>query len=119
MDVVSVAQLGRQGTDDAILLDQALTEGRVLLTRDTDFLRIANERWGSGITFAPNRFLATATLGHFARRRQGHDTYAKLAAYFKRESGKDPRKETASRVTCGVCPAKRRRSAPQRGRRGL
>jgi predicted nuclease of predicted toxin-antitoxin system len=52
MDVVSVAQLGRQGTDDAILLDQALTERRVLLACDTDFLRIANERWVAGITFA-------------------------------------------------------------------
>ena len=31
MDVVSVAQLGRQGTDDAILLDHALTDKRVLL----------------------------------------------------------------------------------------
>ena len=53
MDVVSVVQLGRQGTDNAVLLDQALTETRALLTCDTDFLRIANERWADGITFAP------------------------------------------------------------------
>ena len=56
MDVVSVAQLGRQGTDDAVLLDQALTEQRALLTCDTDFLRIANERWAAGIKFAPVMF---------------------------------------------------------------
>ena len=53
MDVESVTERGRQGTADEILLDESLTEERAMLTCDTDFLRLAHERWAAGTEFAP------------------------------------------------------------------
>jgi predicted nuclease of predicted toxin-antitoxin system len=37
MDVVCVQDLGREQADDADLLDEALSEERVMLTNDTGF----------------------------------------------------------------------------------
>lgn len=56
MDVVSVNERGGQGTTDDALLDEALAEERVILTCDTDFLRLADERWAAGVEFAPILF---------------------------------------------------------------
>jgi Domain of unknown function (DUF5615) len=44
MDVVRVQDRGREQADDADLLDEALADGRVMLTNDTDFLAVAAER---------------------------------------------------------------------------
>ena len=53
MDVASVIESGRQGTADEILLDLALSEDRVMLTCDADFLRLAANRHATGVEFAP------------------------------------------------------------------
>ncbi|MEO8498229.1 MAG: DUF5615 family PIN-like protein [Planctomycetota bacterium] len=53
MDVVSVTERGGQGTADDVLLDAALADERIMLTCDTDFLRLAGERWAAGVEFAP------------------------------------------------------------------
>lgn len=53
MDVVSVTERGGQGTADDVLLDEAFADERVMLTCDTDFLRLADERWTAGVEFAP------------------------------------------------------------------
>jgi predicted nuclease of predicted toxin-antitoxin system len=44
MDVVRVQDRGREQADDAALLNEALADGRVMLTNDTDFLALAAER---------------------------------------------------------------------------
>jgi len=44
MDVVCVQDQGREQADDADLLDEALSEERVMLTNDTDFLALAAVR---------------------------------------------------------------------------
>ena len=69
MDVESVTERGGQGTPDDRLLDQALAEERAMLTCDTDFLRLANERWAAGIKFAPIFFWAQQqrTVGQVVR----------------------------------------------------
>ena len=69
MDVESVAERGGQGTPDDRLLDQALAEERAMLTCDTDFLRLADERWAAGTKFAPIFFWAQQqrTVGHVVR----------------------------------------------------
>ena len=41
MNVLTVQDMGRQGDDDEELLRVALSEGRLLLTNDEDFLRLA------------------------------------------------------------------------------
>jgi hypothetical protein len=53
MDIASVTERGAQGSPDQVLLDEALAEERIMLTCDTDFLRLAGERHASGIEFAP------------------------------------------------------------------
>lgn len=53
MDVASVTERGAQGRADEVLLDEALSEERIMLTCDTDFLRLAAERHASGIEFGP------------------------------------------------------------------
>ncbi|HUG67526.1 MAG TPA: DUF5615 family PIN-like protein [Pirellulaceae bacterium] len=68
MDVESVTERGGQGTPDDRLLDEALAEERVMLTCDTDFLRLADKRWAAGIKFAPIFFWAQQhTVGHVVR----------------------------------------------------
>lgn len=53
MDVVRVQDRGRHEADDADLLDEALSDERVMLTNDTDFLRLAAERTTAQQHFAP------------------------------------------------------------------
>lgn len=53
MDVVTVQDRGREGTDDPELLAEALSEERVMLTNDTDFLALAAQNSARGMTFAP------------------------------------------------------------------
>lgn len=53
MDVASVTERGAQGRPDAALLDEALSEERIMLTCDTDFLQLAAKGHASGIEFAP------------------------------------------------------------------
>ena len=53
MDVVTVSDRGREGTDDALLLAEALADERVLLTNDQDFLALAAEAAARRDTFAP------------------------------------------------------------------
>ena len=55
-DVVSVTERGGQGTADDVLLDETLVDERAILTCDTDFLRLADERWAAGEEFAPILF---------------------------------------------------------------
>jgi predicted nuclease of predicted toxin-antitoxin system len=44
MDIVRVQDRGRAQADDADLLDEALTDERVMLTNDTDFLVLGDFR---------------------------------------------------------------------------
>ena len=53
MDVVRVQDRGREEADDAGLLDEALADERVVMTNDTDFLRLAAERAATQQEFAP------------------------------------------------------------------
>jgi hypothetical protein len=53
MDLVTVQDRGREGTDDAELLTEALSDERVMLTNDTDFLALAAGYASRGVTFAP------------------------------------------------------------------
>lgn len=58
MDLVTAQDRGQRQTDDEILLITATAEGRLILTNDTDFLRIhatwrAAGRDHSGIIFWP------------------------------------------------------------------
>jgi hypothetical protein len=58
MDLVTAQDRGHRQTDDEKLLEAATVEGRLLLTNDTDFLRIhsdwmASGRNHSGIVFWP------------------------------------------------------------------
>jgi hypothetical protein len=70
MDVASVVERGKQGTDDDVLLDEACAEQRVMMTCDTDFLRLADERWAAGAEFAPIFFWPQQkrTVGRVVRR---------------------------------------------------
>jgi predicted nuclease of predicted toxin-antitoxin system len=52
VDVLTVQQDGRVGVADAELLDHATESGRVLFTRDTDFLKEAASRQQHGDVFA-------------------------------------------------------------------
>jgi len=52
MDVTTAQQRGQCGVDDEILLAGATADGRLLLTYDTDFLRIHAEWLQSGKTHA-------------------------------------------------------------------
>ncbi len=53
MDVVTVQDREREGTDDSLLLAEALQDQRIILTNDQDFLALASELAGRGETFAP------------------------------------------------------------------
>ena len=51
IDVRTVHDESREGHDDEAVLDHAIALGRVLFTRDEDFLRIASERLREGVFF--------------------------------------------------------------------
>ena len=53
MDVIRVQDRGREQTDDAELLDEALHDERVMLTNDVDFLALAAQRAAQQQRFAP------------------------------------------------------------------
>lgn len=53
MDVVRVQERGRGQADYTDLLNEALTDERVMLTNDTDFLTLAAERAARQERFAP------------------------------------------------------------------
>jgi predicted nuclease of predicted toxin-antitoxin system len=52
VDVLRVQDDGHANTDDAEILDRALALGRVIFTRDQDFLVIAQFRQVHGVPFA-------------------------------------------------------------------
>ena len=52
MDVVTAQERGQRQTADEILLETATTEARLLLTNDTDFLRIHREWMAAGRSHA-------------------------------------------------------------------
>jgi hypothetical protein len=51
VDVLRVQDDGHGHTDDEIVLDRAAALGRVVFTRDDDFLRIAQARQVGGMSF--------------------------------------------------------------------
>jgi hypothetical protein len=51
INVLTVQDEGLLGEGDAALLDRAADLGRVVFTRDTDFLRLAQSRQRDGIDF--------------------------------------------------------------------
>ena len=53
MDVVTAQERGQRRADDAVLLDLALQERRVMLTCDQDFLRLAASLTQQSRPFAP------------------------------------------------------------------
>ena len=53
MDVVTVSDRMRRGTDDTSLLAESLADGRVLLTNDQDFLALAADAALQQAVFAP------------------------------------------------------------------
>jgi hypothetical protein len=52
VDVLTVQDEGREGEADPQLLDRATELGRVMFTRDSDFLKEASRRQASGEAFA-------------------------------------------------------------------
>lgn len=56
MDIVSAQERGWDRIDDEALLQEAIREGRLLLTNDTDFQAIAKKCQQQGQTFAPIMF---------------------------------------------------------------
>ena len=52
VDGLTVQQDGRDGSPDSGVLDRAGELGRVVLTSDADFARIAHERQNAGVHFA-------------------------------------------------------------------
>jgi hypothetical protein len=69
MDVVRVQDRNREQADDADLLDDALTDERVMLTNDMDFLVLATERAVQQERFAPIFFWPQQhrSIGQLAR----------------------------------------------------
>lgn len=64
VDAITVAEASALGADDASLLAQARTTGRVLLTQDVDFLRLhAAGVPHAGIAYVPR----TASVGSMIR----------------------------------------------------
>jgi len=51
VDVLRVQDDGHTRTDDEVILDRAMILGRVVFTRDDDFLAIAQSRQTNGIPF--------------------------------------------------------------------
>jgi predicted nuclease of predicted toxin-antitoxin system len=69
MDIVSVRERGQFGTDDEVLLNMATAEGRLVLTSDTDFLRIHSRWMSTGRSHAGIVFWAqNLTIGYVIRR---------------------------------------------------
>ena len=69
MDVVTAQERGQRQTDDEVLLATAASEGRLLLTNDTDFLRIHAEwtssgRSHAGIVYWPQERPVGETIRH-------------------------------------------------------
>jgi hypothetical protein len=56
LDVVTVADRGRRASEDALVLADALYEGRLMLTNDSDFLALAATSARRGERFAPILF---------------------------------------------------------------
>jgi predicted nuclease of predicted toxin-antitoxin system len=52
VDVLTIQEDGRSGTTDPILLDRATELGRVIFSRDQDFLIEANRRQKEGVYFS-------------------------------------------------------------------
>lgn len=52
-DVVTVQQRQGEGTDDAEVLAEALRDSRIVLTNDTDFLKLAAQFASRRVRFAP------------------------------------------------------------------
>lgn len=52
VDVLRVQDDGHRSTDDELILDRAAALGRVVFTRDEDFLVIAQARQANGVPFA-------------------------------------------------------------------
>jgi predicted nuclease of predicted toxin-antitoxin system len=52
VDVLTVQENGQRATDDSIILDTALTLGRVMFTCDDDFLAEGHRRQALGQPFA-------------------------------------------------------------------
>ena len=56
MDVVTVLELGLKSAEDSVLMAQALTDQRLLLTNDTDFLALAADCHSRTDVFPPILF---------------------------------------------------------------
>ncbi len=69
IDVSSVTELGRQGTDDDVLLGPATNEKRLMLTCDAEFLRCASVLYTENREFAPIVFgpQQERSIGHVIR----------------------------------------------------
>ena len=64
VDILTVQQAGLGGAEDAVHLEFALAQTRVIFTQDTDFLHLAAEgRRHAGIVYAPQQTPA----GHIVR----------------------------------------------------
>lgn len=86
MDIVTVQEQGREGTNDAKLLVEALREQRVMLTSDQDFLALASQCTTRGETFAPIFFWSQQrrTIGQLVRsiiREASQNDYAKACSH--------------------------------------
>lgn len=66
VDVLAVAEDSRDGRPDSELLDHAGVLGRLVLTSDSDFLRLAHHRLSEGALFAGIVYLQVnrMTIGH-------------------------------------------------------
>jgi hypothetical protein len=54
LDVLTTPEAGTRGAADEVHLERALAEGRVLVTQDSDFLKLhAEGRPHAGIVYAP------------------------------------------------------------------
>jgi hypothetical protein len=85
MDVVFVQDRQGEGTDDADVLAEALRDGRIVLTCDTDFLVLAAQLAKRGEAFAPiffwpqNRRRIGEVVRHVIRE-TSHGTYAAICS---------------------------------------
>lgn len=71
VDVVTVPELGLASTDDTQVAQLALSQQRIVLTRDVDFLRLSAESCQQGGTFAPVAFWpqgTARTIGYLVSR---------------------------------------------------
>lgn len=63
VDVVSVVERGLQGEPDEVLAATALREQRLMLTNDTDYIRLSSAAAGRGAPFAPVVFWPQQSRG--------------------------------------------------------